>query len=96
VSREEEEEEGTMTTPPAGPGSGAAAQIDWMSLINDFGKIGQKAADTFTKRAAAAAQAARDGTYSTEKWLDDVELFWKNLAEYAKEGIDICRKLPKP
>jgi hypothetical protein len=84
-----------MTTTPPGTPSGAAAQIDWMSLINDFGKIGQKAADAFTQRAAAAAQQARDGTYNTDKWLDDVELFWKNLAEYAKEGIDICRKLPK-
>jgi len=83
-----------MTANPA-PGGGTAPDapsIDWASLINELGVLGQYAAQEFTDRASKSAQDARDGKYGADQWLQDVELFWDNLAKYAKAGIEVCRK----
>jgi hypothetical protein len=88
-----------MTTPPSSPASGgssAAPPIDWGALINDFGKLGRDAADKLSTSASASASAVRDGSYGTDKWLQDLEEFWKNVACYAVDGIEILRKhVPK-
>ena len=83
-------------TAPSGGGGAPAAPIDWASLINELGALGQLAAKDFTDSAAKSAEAARHGTYGADEWLQDVELFWDNLAKYAKAGIEVCRtKIPK-
>jgi hypothetical protein len=84
-----------VTTPPSGPvpeGSAAAPAIDWGSLIDDFGKLGRDAAEQFSKGASASASAVREGKYGTDDWLQDLEVFWRNLAGFAVEGIEILRK----
>ncbi len=68
-------------TAPSGGGGAPAAPIDWASLINELGALGQLAAKDFTDSAAKSAEAARHGTYGADEWLQDVELFWDNLAE---------------
>ena len=82
---------------PSGGGGAPTPPINWVSLINELGKIGQQAAKDFTDSAAKSAQHARDGKYGTTEWLQDLQLFWDNLAKYAKAGIDAYRhQLPKP
>jgi hypothetical protein len=78
--------------PPAGGGPAPAAPpIDWTSLINGLGALAQQAAKDFTDAAATSAQAARDGDYGADEWLQDLESFWDNLAKYAKAGIEVWR-----
>lgn len=86
-----------MTTASPGPeaGGGPASSINWASLIDEFGKIGQSAAKGFTARASNAAQRARDGSYGADEWFDDLEAFWRDLADYAVCSIETLRGLPR-
>lgn len=87
-----------MTTESSGPeagGGSAPSSINWASLIDEFGKIGQSAAKGFSDRASDAAQKARDGSYGADQWFDDLEAFWQDLAHYAVCGIETLRRLPR-
>lgn len=81
---------------PSGGGGTPTPPINWVSLINKLGTLGQQAAQDFTTSAATSAGRARAGNYGTDEWLQDLQLFWDNLAKYAKAGIDAYRdQLPK-
>jgi len=83
--------ETTSSSDPSGSGSSAAPQIDWPGLIGEWSKFTQEVVDRFSKRAAANADSARQGLYSRQHWLDDVEWFWHNLGDDAARGVQICR-----
>jgi hypothetical protein len=86
----------STATPPSGSGA-PPPPINWVSLISEIGTIGQQAAQEFTTNAAKSADDARKGNYDTDRWLQDVELFWDGLAKYSKAGIEAYRhQLPTP
>src|SRR5215211_6332726 len=82
-------------TPPSGTGPGdestGASAIDVKSMIEDWRKYGHELVDRVADRADENAELARKGQYNRDRWLDDIELFWKNFADDARRGVDYAR-----
>ncbi len=87
---------GPGPSPDDGP-QGAMPTVDWASLIGDLGTFGQQVVKRFADKATDVAEHARAGTYDRNRWLEDVEWFWKNLGDDAVHTIEMCRsKLSGP
>lgn len=72
--------------------SGAARAVDWDSLIAEWRQYGHDIVNRFWDRAQENVDRARRGDYDRDRWLDDVNWFWENVADDAGRGVRYARE----
>jgi len=72
--------------PPARP------PIDWEAIVGELKQYGHDVVERVGNGLKASAADARNGAYTTDRLLDDVKDFWRELANDVDRGIENWKK----
>jgi hypothetical protein len=77
--------------PPTTPGSRGSTppepEARWEALIKEWTDCGKGVLDRVAERAATNVGLAREGKYGLGAWLNDVEWFWKGVADDVEQMV---------
>jgi hypothetical protein len=66
--------------------------IDWEAIVGELTKYGRNVVDRVGCGLEASARDAKNGTYTADRLLDDINAFWQELAKDVDLGIKNWKK----